>query len=313
VVLDFDRKPGKPEGRVSFEEVMGYDPFEKWAEVPHAETKSGGRHYYFRVEESLRTKDGLLPGLDFLALGKWAYCAPREGYQWQVGGVLPPVPEDVRQLIRASLTARGGEQVAEEDYVQAHPIRALFNEHVDCGSILRDHSYQLKRRGPSSDRYLSPNSSTGNAGVAHFTENNVVYSNHGSELFEPTAGHDAFALYMALNEDVPKKALDEKGEAWKMAIAKARGVLQAMGIPVSEAPTLQECLERFYYIRDGDLVADLEQPPSVCVSHLTEFNHFLENVRVPAGKGDVSVARLWTSLRSAPYVRWLAFLSQQRS
>jgi hypothetical protein len=297
IVVDLDEKPGKVKGRDSYLEVFGVDPYEAWSDGPYVVTPSGGRHYFFESQIAYPVAKGLLPGFDLLGLGQWAHCAPRPGYRWQRGGLLPEMPTELVGLLDRRVggrgKGRGNENVNDEDMPQAHPFRALFNEHFDVEAILSRHGYQRAGERNGISRYLAPGSSTGRPGVCVFGETGVVFSHHGNDLILPGVGYDCFALYMELEEGIPRESLAAKGADWSRALEIARGLLREQGISVPEVCSVEDCLERFIYIVTGDRVADLRKPPSRCTLRLSEFRNLMANVQVPAGRSAVPIAKVW--------------------
>ncbi len=293
VVADLDAKDGKANGRESIIAVLGFDPHEDWKGVPHVTTPSGGRHYYFRALANLRVMNGLLPGFDLLGLGQFAYCAPRHDYTWVRGGQLPDLPDSLLALVDATASGRGNENLDRSDFPQKHPIRETFNNHVDLEELLADHGYRRTKGRGAIHRFVSPTSTSGNAGLCYWPDIGLVYSHHGNDLISPAIGYDAFALYIELEHGISIAELREKGDRWEEALSIGRSCLRDRGVEVTEALTVEDCLERFYYIARGDRVADLERPPSRCTLRLPEFRNAMANVRIRSERGSVSVAKIW--------------------
>jgi hypothetical protein len=70
-------------------------------------------------------------------------------------------------------------------------IIGKFNSEFKVTKILESHGYKKV----SENRYLSPHSTTGLAGVIVFPKDNRIFSHHGSEPFDSSKPHDAFDLF----------------------------------------------------------------------------------------------------------------------
>jgi hypothetical protein len=92
---------------------------------------------------------------------------------WATKKALPPLPKKEKQTAQ------------EEDVI------GKYNETVRVTDILENHGYKKI----SSERYLSPFSTTGLPGVIVFPRENRIFSHHGSEPFDSSKSHDAFDLF----------------------------------------------------------------------------------------------------------------------
>ena len=219
-----------------------------------AESKSGGRHFYIRVEDGVfdgNLKLAYMPAIskatgkpankviiETRGRGGYVICFPSEGYKW--------LHADLQDNELTVVTKSQYEQVIElptsfsqvlgnkESFAQKQPkernlptrlsVIDAFNEKHYPSEFLERNGYKLILKGSFIDIYLAPDSTSKNAGVRlfHNTNKAIVFSHHANDLLGDGKGHDTFDVF---------KILEHSGD-FDSALKAAR---EELGIPTSKA------------------------------------------------------------------------------
>ncbi len=133
VVIDLDRKPGKPDGVAAFDDLLNEHDADISA-CPIVATPSGGYHVYFRQPEgrTLGNRTGNLPpGIDVRGQGGFvvapgAVLSTGEYYEQVQGGSLPNAPVIFDWLVELIEAGRDGPPWAAQGgrLRRAHPLQA---------------------------------------------------------------------------------------------------------------------------------------------------------------------------------------------
>lgn len=137
----------------------------------------------------------------------------------EVARSLCQVPVSKKQMQAASLSPRSNGGQA------GGGVIGRFNEVYGVGTILSRNQYQ-----PRGDRYLAPDSTTGEPGVYIFEDTGRCYSHHGNDPLNDGHAHNPFSVYCILEHGGDVKA------AVKAAAAEL-GIERTEGRPKGEAGT----------------------------------------------------------------------------
>ena len=219
-----------------------------------AQSKSGGRHFYARVESGVpdgNLKLAYMPAtskatgkptnkviMETQGRGGYVVCAPTESYKWLHGDLqdneLTTITKlQYEQIIELttnfSQVVSSRESFAKERSKESiSPTRPsiidAFNEQYHPSEFLYRNGYKLVFEGPFIDTYLAPDSTSKNAGVRLFHNNSkaIVFSHHANDPLGDDKGHDAFDVFRIL----------EHGGDFDSALTDAR---EELGIPESKA------------------------------------------------------------------------------
>ena len=214
-----------------------------------AKSRSGGRHLYICIEgvkhkeidgnlklahipaiSKANGKETKKAFIETRGFGGYVVCPPTEGYEYLHGDLraekLQPIPLEFYHLLIE--LARNFSQVAqeEESFTQERPkerntpnrlsVIDAFNDKYHPSEFLERHGYKLKFKGPFVNTYLAPDSTSKNAGVRlfHNQEKPMVFSHHANDPLGDGKGHDAFDCFRILehgsNRDSAIKAASKE-------------------------------------------------------------------------------------------------------